>query len=114
RGPSGDVAATIPASAAGGGHRHGHHGQANSGSTPGPNSSTTTPASAMNGPKGKGVSRSWRRSAILASPNPTPATDDSNTSAGSACQPNQAPSAAISLKSPKPMPSLPRTSRNSQ
>ena len=58
--------------------------------------------------------RAGRRTASCAMPTTAPITEAPSTIGSSICQPSQAPSAASSLKSPKPMPSLPVVSLNSQ
>ena len=68
-------------------------------------------ATHRNGPKGIGRRRSRPKKAMNTIPMTAPRNDDNKIISGSCCQPSQAPSAANSLKSPKPMPSLPVASR---
>src|SRR5690606_39280311 len=66
------------------------------------------------GPKGRGVELESPRVLRMMMPRTAPTREDSRMVSGSTCQPPQAPSMASSLKSPKPMPSLPVISLNSQ
>src|SRR5262245_40586258 len=76
-----------------------------------PHSSAIQPAAARYGPNGIGMFRSRPRSAIIRMPITAPVNAASRMIGSSICQPSHAPSAANSLKSPYPMPSLPVSSR---
>src|SRR5688572_5980412 len=72
------------------------------------------PAIARKGPNAMGVSlpRFWR--IMITMPNKAPTPEANRMMGSSIGQPSQAPSAANSLKSPYPMPSLPVSSLKAQ